>query len=471
MFTIFVRFVNRLVELQELQKIFRGSKPSLVRVYGRRRLGKTELLRKLCREERGLYLLIDEADPPQQRESLSRQVATETGGLLIPYPSWDAFLDHVREVDRKLVVLDEFQRILSSDSQAVSRLQHHWDSILRETGPSVVLCGSSVGMMQRVTAKRTAPLFGRLAADLRLRPFGYAGVRLLYPEMIEEDRIRRYAVFGGTPYYHDFSVDRNLEDAVRGAFLSATAPLIEEPQNLLRLELQSPTRYNSILFEIGQGTHDLRSLESKVGVKRGGLGPYLETLRHELDLVRMEDPVCGIKKQARYVFDDPFFAFYYRFVFENRPLIELGRPGQVWRRIEKQLDEFVGFQLERVAREALVLLNGSTYRGVPIEFDEIGRWWNRPGEEIDIVAAGKTEVLAGEVTWSRSPMELEVLRRLEMKVKLVERLRGRPVRFVFVSRSGFDAKLESEATRRRALLFDLPSLSQVFNRLYAKPEP
>jgi len=185
----------------------------------------------------------------------------------------------------------------------------------------------------------------------------------------------------------------------------------------------------------------------------------------------MEDPVCGIKKQARYVFDDPFFAFYYRFVFENRPLIELGRSAQVWQRIEKQLDEFVGFQFERVAKEALVLLNGSTYAGVPIDFEEIGRWWNRPGEEIDILASGKTEVLAGEVTWSRSPMELDALRRLEMKVKFVERLRGRPVRFVFVSRSGFDSKLASEAARQQALLFDLPGLGQVFDRLYAKPEP
>src|SRR2546427_234126 len=231
---IFVRFVNRQVELQELRKIFRSSKPSLVRVYGRRRLGKTELLRKLCREERGLYLLFDEADPPQQRESLSRQLATETGSLVIPYPSWDAFFDHVREIDRKLVVFDEFQRVLASDPQAVSRLQHHWDSTMRETGPSIVLCGSSVGMMQRVTAKRTAPLFGRLAADLRLRPFGYSGVRLLYPKMAEEDRIRRYAVFGGTPYYHDFSMDRSLEEAVGGAVLSSNSAGLLKCGNELR---------------------------------------------------------------------------------------------------------------------------------------------------------------------------------------------------------------------------------------------
>src|SRR5213593_2991805 len=112
------------------------------------------------------------------------------------------------------------------------------------------------------------------------------------------------------------------------------------------------------------------------------------------------------------------------------------------------------------------MLTASTHAGVPIDFAATGRWWNRPGDVIDILSAGKTEVLVGEVTWSRSPMELDVLRRLEMKVKLIEQLRGRPVRFAFVSRSGFDPKLVSEAARRQALLFDLPGLGQVFNRLY-----
>jgi AAA+ ATPase superfamily predicted ATPase len=464
-----VRFVDRTTELAELRRVLGSPRPVLVRVYGRRRLGKTELLRKLCREERGLYLLVDEADPPQQRESLSRQVAAEANTLAVPYPTWDAFLDHVARLDRRFVVLDEFQRMLAPDPQAASRLQHRWDTRLRETGPSIILCGSSVGMMQRITARKAAPLFGRLAGDLRLRPFGYAAVRLLYPELDEEERVRRYAIYGGAPFYHEFSVGRVLRDAVRDAFLAPTAPLAEEPQNLLRLELQSPTRYNSILYEIGQGTHDLRGLESKVGVKRGGLGPYLETLRRDLDLIRMEDPVCGVRRQARYVFDDPFFAFYYRFVFENRPLLELGRWNAVWDRIESGLDQFIGPQFERVARESLVLLNGSEWNGVPIDFEEIGRWWNREGEEIDIAAAGRDTVLAGEVSWSRSPMRLGDLRRLEMKARKIERLRDRSVRFVLIARGGFESELTREARSQGALLLDLAALAEVFDRRYAKP--
>jgi len=464
-----MRFVNRFQELESLHKVLRGQRPVLARVYGRRRLGKTELLRKLCKEDKGMYLLVDEADPPQQRDSLSRQIASEVGTIAIPYPNWDAFLDHLRQVGRNFVILDEFQRMLATDRQAISRLQHHWDTAFRETGPSIVLCGSSVGMMERVTAKRAAPLFGRIGADLRLRPFGYPAARLLYPQLSEEDRVRRYAVFGGTPYYHEFSIDRPLREAVESAFLSATAPLVEEPQNLLRMELQLPTRYNSILLEIGQGTHDLRGLESKVGVKKGGLGPYLEALRHELDLVKMEDPVCGVRRQARYVFDDPFFAFYYRFVFENRPLLEIGRTAAVWARIEKGLDEFVGFQFERVARETLTLLNGDEWQGIAIDFEQIGRWWNRQGDEIDIVASGKDEVLVGEVTWSKNPMPLGDLRRLELKARGIERLQGRPVRFAFVARAGFEQELTAEAKAKGSILLDLQALQQILDKKYARP--
>ena len=466
-----MRFVNRAEELKSLRSVLRGRGPSLVRVYGRRRIGKTEMLRKLCREEEGLYLLVDEADPPRQRESLSRQVAGELATIAIPYPTWDAFLEHLRGVGRRFVVLDEFQRLLLTDPQAVSRLQHHWDTALRETGPSLVLCGSSVGMMQRVTARRTAPLFGRLAADLRLRPFGYGAVRLLYPDEAEDERVRRYAVFGGTPYYHQFSVGRSLEEAVRDAFLAPTAPLIEEPQNLLRLELQSPTRHNSILFEIGQGTHDLRGLEAKVGVRTGGLGPYLETLRHELDLVRMDGPVCGKRRPARYAFTDPFFSFYYRFIFENRPRLEMGRANAVWDSIESNLDGHVGHHFEAIAREALTLLNGSSWKGIPVDFDEIGPWWNRQGEEIDIIAAGGREVLAGEVSWSSKPTGLGVLRRLEGKVRLVEQTHGRPIRFALVSRGGFAPDVLKEAGERGVLLLDFSDLAVVFDARFGKPQP
>lgn len=459
-------FVNRFSELEGLGRALDAAKPAFVRLYGRRRLGKTEILRKLCEDRSGLYLLIDETDAPRQRESLSYQVARETETVALPYTNWDAFFDHLSRLGLSFVVLDEFQRLLASDRQAVSRLQQHWDSHLSRSGPSIILCGSSIGMMQRVTSQRSAPLFGRLSADLRLRPFSYAAVRLLYPGLPEDEVVRRFAIFGGTPYYHQFSVGRDLQSAVTDAFLAETAPLIEEPQNLLRLELKAPLRHNSILFEIGNGTHDLQGLETKVGVSHGGLGPYLETLRHELDLVRLEDPIMGARKRARYVFTDPFFAFYYRFVFDNRPRLELGRTKQVWADIKADLDAFVGLQFEHVAREALALANGGSIKGIPLEFEQIGRWWNRQGEEIDIAASGKAEAYLGEVKWSAKPVGLDLLEALTSKARKVEEIKGRPTRLLLVSRSGFQPELIGAAKARGVLLLDLAEIAALCRERY-----
>jgi AAA+ ATPase superfamily predicted ATPase len=457
-------FVNRTAELRALRQALGSERPALVRVYGRRRLGKTELLQKACEELDGVYLLVDDADTGQVLASLSRQLAAETNSLAVPYRSWDDLFGHLMNtLPPRFVVLDEFQRLVENDREAVTRLEDHWDRRLRRAGPSIVLCGSSVGMMQRLTGGRKGPLFGRLTADLRLRAFDYAAVRLLYPDMDEAQRILRYAVFGGTPFYHQFSLGRPLDEAIRHAFLDQTAPLRDEPQSLLQFELKSHTRYNSILYEIGNGTHKLAELETKIGVKHGGLGPYLEVLKHDLDLVEMEDPVCGKHRQARYVMADPFFAFYYRFVFSDRPRLELGRVQAVLDDVMGQLNSYAGRLYEDVVRQALIRTNGRDVGGVPIDFREIGRWWNKAGEELDVVAAGDKEIIAGEVKWSPDPAGPDVLREVLRKVDLIENKHGRPVRPLLAVRGGLTKPAAAEAEKAHALVLTLSDVAAIFD--------
>src|SRR3990172_3344583 len=286
--------------MEALSRLLASGRPLLARVYGRRRLGKTELLRKVCQEHDGIYLHIDEADPRRIRASLSRQVAEQAATLQIPYPDWDSLIDHLVSLRPSLVILDEFQRLIAADRIIESRLQHRWDAQLQQSGPSLILCGSSIGMMQRLTDHPKAPLYGRLGADLKLRPFEFGAVRLLYPYLSEVDRVLRYAVFGGTPYYHSFGRDLSLPEAVRRTLLSTTAQLVDEPLSLLRLELQEPLRYNSLLYEIGNGTHQLGQLLGKLDLRSGGLGPYLQVLDEDLGLVRRGDPPCGKRRHARY---------------------------------------------------------------------------------------------------------------------------------------------------------------------------
>ncbi len=457
-------FVDRQRETRDLESLLDHPTPQLIRVYGRRRIGKTELLRNLVRDATGIFLTADEADRRLQLESMSDQLAQQTRSLRRPYRSWDALLDHLEEVAPRVIVFDEFQRILSTDPQAVTRLQARWDARWRVSGPNVILCGSSIGMMQRLTEGRRGPLYGRLTGNLHLLPFDYQGVRLLYPTSSEEERIRRYAVFGGTPFYHTFSQGLSLEASVKRAFLDRTAPLADEPQDLLRFELQSPTRHNSILYEIGQGIHRLSDLESRVGVQKGGLGPYLEILRDDLDLIEMETPVCGVKRPARYVFRDPFFEFYYRFVFARRPQLELGRTDAVWRQIAADLEGHVGRVFERVVRNAFRLAQGRQIAGLPVEITEMGRWWNRTGAEIDLVVRGRHEVWAGEVKWGTHPVGPEVVHELVEKLPLLERTDNLPVRPFVVARNGLSSAGNLELRRVQGFSLDLAGLDRLFDQ-------
>lgn len=456
-------FVDRDRETRDLATLLRDRNPQMIRVYGRRRIGKTELLRHLVRGPQGIFLTADEADRRLQLESLSDQFAQQLRSLRRPYQSWDAFLDHLEEVAPRVVVFDEFQRIMTSDPQAVTRLQARWDGAWRTNGPHVILCGSSIGMMQRLTEGRRGPLHGRLTGDLHLLPFDYPGVRLLYPSLSEEERIRRYAVFGGTPFYHSFSQDRSLEASVKRAFLDRTAPLVDEPQALLRLELQAPTRPNSILYEIGQGTHRLSDLEARVGVQKGGLGPYLEILREDLDLIAMETPVGGVKRPARYVFRDPFFEFYYRFIFARRPQLELGRTDAVWRLIAADLESHVGRVFERVVRSAFQSASGGQIAGLPADVTEIGRWWNRAGAEIDLVVRGPHEIWAGEVKWSPTPVGPKEVHELVEKIPFMERTDHLPVRPFIVARNGLSASGQQELQRVHGFSLDLAALGRLFD--------
>ncbi|EQD78071.1 ATPase domain protein, prokaryote domain protein [mine drainage metagenome] len=301
-------FVGRRAELDEFHRVLTGNKPRLVRLYGRRRVGKTELLTRLLQAHPGLYLNVDEAEYEVQRRTLASQVASQAGHEARFYADWDGFLDDLEMTNTRLVVIDEFQNLIRTGHGLLGRLQARWDSKWKSAGPSLVLSGSSVGMMQRLTQAPRAPLFGRITDNMHLRPLAYHEARDLYPGLPEEERVRRYATFGGTPFYHDLSIDRSLDDALWEALLRPNAPLLNEPEDLLRSEFQDASRPNSILREIGLGAHALHDLESRVGVQHGGLSQHLVFLEHDMDLVLHEEPVLGKKRLGHYVLPDPILS-------------------------------------------------------------------------------------------------------------------------------------------------------------------
>lgn len=462
-------FVGRQEELRDLVAVLRRPTPQMVRVYGRRRLGKTVLLQELLKEERGLYFEVEEGERTLHLETLSEQLALQVGRAPRPYRTWDHFLDDVEGTDSRLAVFDEFQFLLTPRSGLAGRLKDRWDRKWRQTGPSVVVCGSSVGMMQRLTQGKGGPLFGRLTADAHIRPMGYAAVREFYPKLSEEDRIARYGVFGGTPFYHSLGLSGTLEEAVRRTFLQEYPPLLDEPGQVLRTELRSPARAGSILAALGAGRRSLHELETKVGVSSGGLNWYLPVLDEDLDLIRPDLPVDERHKMTRYAITDPFFEFYYRFIAPYRAAIEARQGDRVWQMIQQGLDSYLGRVFERVVREVLTLAQGRSVLGNKFEYEALGPWWDRSGNEVDVVAVAEKEIWAGEVKWSSSPVGVGIVAELLRKIPMLEQHFHRGVRPMVIARKGCTAEAETLIRESHGLALSLKDLSDILDRRCTGP--
>lgn len=449
-----VRFVDREEELSFLEKLCRGERAHLVVVYGRRRVGKTRLLLELLSRKPGLYFYIPLGGGDTVMAELSRAVEGEFfKGFR--FPNFTSFLEYLAgKLERgALVVLDEFQRLVEVEG-AISLLQRYWDERFSRLRGTLVLSGSTVGVIERVALRGDAPLYGRRTAVLRLEPLRFRALADWFTRYGPLELVKIYGIFGGTPAYLEL-VDEGEspeENAIK-LVLSKRGPLHEEPLFLLLEELRSPARYLDVLTAVSQGRRTLSEIANAAGIPRENLTTYLATLE-QLDLVEKERPVLS-RGRSLYSIKDPFFAFWFRFVRPNKSLLERGLERELWASIEGDFNAYLGWVFEKVSAELIV----SELRAghLPFKPDTLGRWW-AGGEEIDIVAASSKEGVGAliEVKWADlSYREAKaVLRRLSEKgglVPLREKIYG------LVSR-----KLEGKEELRREgyLAYDLSDIAR-----------
>jgi AAA+ ATPase superfamily predicted ATPase len=437
-------FVDREEEASLLNDAITGDAPALVRLWGRRRLGKTSLIREKLPGV--VYLYVDESATAVQLPRLAGDIKTQTGRQ-VASTSWPEFFRDLAGLDAP-VAFDEFQRLLDSDPAAVAALQDAWDNHLRPRGARIILCGSSIGMMQRLVRGKHAPLLGRFTAQMQLRPLPFEHARLLKPEVRPDDFLAWYAVFGGTPFYLEQGRGASLVEAIDHAFLSPTAPLLDEPENLLASELRRPATYSAILQAVGAGKRRLGDIASALNRRSTDLTPYIRVLVEDVGILRKDDPVMGPRQTARYAFGDPFFRFYYTIIHPALSSIHDGLAEPTRRRIRATMPVFVGPVWEEVVRDALRRRAGTRWRGLDLSVDTIGAWWTRQGDhEIDVVAASDDQLILGSCKWTSQPMGMDDLAQIE---RAAEAFPGGPRTrsYLLASRAGFTDALNDATTKR-----------------------
>lgn len=375
-------FVNRELELKMLEEAFSSNRPELVLVYGRRRLGKTFLIRRFLAWHKGVYLVVNYSERGLALRDLSRQLSLLAG----VHVSFEWFGDLLRFAlklggERPLLVVDEFQRLAGTG--LLSELQSFWDSEARSYNPMIVLVGSGVGVVERVALSYDSPIYGRVTRVLKLREFGYREARVFMRRWSPVERVRGYAVFGGTPYYLSLiDSSSSLEDNIAKLILAPGSPLHEEPIHIVYAETREPDRYLAILEAIARGHQRPVEIANYVGLPRDSIHKYLRILEEGLGLVKRTYPLGmeGKPRYARYVLADNFFNFWFSEVYPHMHMIQLDHVS-VKKRIADRLDVHAARAWEQIALEHLLLLR----RKGKASFTVIGKWWWK-GIEIDLVA-------------------------------------------------------------------------------------
>ncbi|ALM74800.1 ATP-binding protein [Thermococcus barophilus] len=419
-------FVDRERELEFLERKWKEKSAQLIIIYGRRRVGKTMLLKEFLKDKGGVYFLATADSMGENVKGLAEKFAELTGreyfkevedfGKLFRY-----LADELKN-ERVAVVLDEFQYLMSLKPGILSILQKVWDEHLRDTGIFLVLCGSSIGMMERVMEYRS-PLYGRRTGQWKVEPFDIRAIAEMLPDRSMEELVKTYAVFGGVPFYLDLAKGLGVEKAIREKVLRKGEVLYEEPEFLLREELREPRVYKLILKGISLGYETLGELVNFTGLNRGNLSRYLDTLER-LGIVGYELPY-GKRKRGRYYIKDNFFNFWFRFVYPNLADLELGLVDEVWVRVEKDLNAYYGRMFERLIREMLKMKI--------LDFGQrrVARWWHK-GEEIDAILELDDGLLFVEVKWGRLRRR-EAERILGDLEKKAERFEGKK-KFLLIAR-------------------------------------
>lgn len=416
-------FLCRNKELEFLNKKYNEDSFECIIIYGRRRVGKTSLIKEFCKDKSTVFFSALDTTSKENLVAISESIAVyegENSDSARIFPDFDAALNKITKLgqnQRLVLVIDEYPYLAKSEPSISSRLQHIIDHQWQNTKLFVILCGSSMSFMANQVLGYQSPLYGRRTGQCKIKPLDYYETAMFYPNACIEDKALIYGITGGIPLYIlRLGYKNNLPESITSNILDTSSFLFEEPNNLLKQELREPAIYNSIIGAIATGSSRLNEISTKTDIQSAVCSKYLDTLI-ELGIVFRETPF-GEKngRKSYYYLSDNFFRFWYRFIPKALSAINMGVADKYYQvNIAPQLSHYMGLVFEQMCKEYL----GQQARN-GLYLTEIGQWWGSDPKtkkqvQIDIVASTMDEdtYLVGSCKYKNEPVgldELEILK-------------------------------------------------------------
>lgn len=452
-----MKFLGREKEILDLEKEY-ARDGGFVVIYGRRRIGKTTLIKQFIKSKTAFYFLATKEVESQSMKRFAGVIARTTGNSVLQKAAFSDWLDLFQAVadykpnEKKVLVIDEFPYLVKVNDSFPSILQNAWDEILKDSNVMLILCGSLISMMKKHALSYESPLYGRRTAQMRIAPLPFTTVyenqKLSFEEAAEQ-----YSITGGVPKYMEFFSDgQPLYEQIKENVLSKNGFLYEEPNFLLTDEVQVLTNYFSIIKVIADGNHKLGTIAGILGLETSALTPYLKTLS-ELGFTEKQVPVTEKNaektRKGLYFISDNFLRFWFRYVYPYKGELELDNMQISLDELDKDFKEkFVAFAYEDICKEIFARLCSD--KAIDFTPSKIGSYWlnDKSGNtQIDVMAVDTVNkrLFAGECKYHNQPVDadvyFELVKKVDNSAEIKSAFKGYTVIYGVFSKSGFTGRM------------------------------
>lgn len=448
-------FKNRKEEIKLLENLRKEKKPKLILMYGKRRVGKTEILNEFAKRRDALYLVARQESEKDQLKKISSEIAAFFNDPVIeknPFQNYDGLFLYL--VQKEIpVFFDEFPYLVESNKALPSILQEYWDKYFSKKPSFIILCGSSIRMMESLLGYKS-PLYGRRTEQILISSLQFKDACEFFPKTLSnEQKVIFYGVLGGTPaYLLEFDYNKSLKENIIEKILQKNKFLYQDTLFVIREELNEPRNYYSIIQSVAKGNTKLGNIINDTGLEKGKVIKYLSVLI-DLQLIERRVPVTEKNptksRKGIYLLKDNYFKFWFRFVFGNIDYIEQNKQIRLFKeKIIPELNGFIGFVFEEIALNWLK----SEKRFNDYVF---GKWWDRE-EEIDIVGIDKNnnKIIFGEVKWKNLNYNqaVNIINKLKRKSTRISWGKDPKRQFVLIAKKLAGKK---DLLKQNFLVFDL----------------
>ncbi len=442
-----IQFKNRKKELEEIKEVINSKKFELFVLYGRRRIGKTELILNATKNKKRIYYL---ATGENNLERFYNTCLNQEEGVSKLKKDWGVLFDYLKN-KRDIIIIDEFQNLIAENKNILNIFQSIVDTILKDSKIKLFLLGSSISMMTSKVLSYKSPLYGRRTGSIDLKAVSFFDLKKFFPNFGIEELMNIYGFADGIPFYL-IKIDKKFWPWLENELKKEKSFLRDEMDFLIRYEFDDPGTYKLILEAIANGKTKLNEIKDFSKFKRTDLTPYLKNLI-EINFIKRLVPINeNIKsRKGRYYLSDNFLQFWFRYIYPNLSSIEEGIFNVDL--IKENYNSYLGFIFEKVTKQFLIKTNF-------FNFTKIGQWWHKD-KEIDIVALNEKnkEALFVECKWKSKVNAENVIEKLAEKAKFVDWNNEKRKEYFAVFAKSFSKKIR-KFEGKKVYCFDLKDLKE-----------